>query len=86
MFAAVVFNVTWGNKPLPYKEISYMKHAYFLKFFNITIALFCILAYEGEWFDKQTIKCLIVSEELIKYYGDVLIAVSFGATITRFSE
>ena len=50
------------------------------------MASLCLLSIEYEWFSKETIRVIVVLEEVMKMYSDTMINVSFGATITRFAE
>ena len=69
------------------KEISWIKKAYFIKFFQVLLAAFCILGSEYDLgIEKGTMKVILVLEEMIKTFPDSIISISYGALITRVSE
>lgn len=57
-----------------------------LKFYQAAFAAILICSSEYGWIDKSVIRVLIIFEEISKYYMDTLVSITFGATITRFSE
>ena len=74
MFVSTAF-FTWYNGHRNYylKEISWIKKAFFIKFFQVSLAAFCIVGSEYDWVEKSKMKVLFVVESVIKRFPDTII-------------
>ncbi len=86
LVAIDIWHKIQSMKKMLKKEMTYMKQGYCLKFFHVIYATIIIVAAEYGYIGFKVVRILLITEEIIKYYPDTLITVTFGATIVRFGE